>query len=90
METLRDIRVGRLFSIRKLAEAAGVSQVTIQNIEAGRHTPQPGTIRKLAMALGVEPGDVAEFSAAIDAARRGRGKLAADQIGPESRGKVAA
>jgi transcriptional regulator with XRE-family HTH domain len=90
METLRDIRTRRLFSLRGLAEAAGVSQVTIQNVEAGRHSPHPGTIRKLAAALGVEPGEVAEFSAAIEAARRGRGMRTADRIGPESRGKRAA
>jgi len=88
MRPLRDVRAERLFSIRGLAAAAGVSQVTVQNIEAGRHTPQPTTIRKLAKALDVAPRDVAEFANAIEAVQRGKAGRAPDFDSPE--GKAAA
>jgi A/G-specific adenine glycosylase len=40
-------------SLVALAQRAGVSKMTVINIEAGRTTPRPGTIKKLADALGV-------------------------------------
>jgi len=45
---------------RELAEKAGVSRATISDIERGRRpSPQRGTIRALAKALGVAPEDLA-------------------------------
>ena len=72
MRTLREVRVGRLLSIRGLAQLAGVSPQTVQLVEGGRVLPQPGTIRKLAAALEVEPGEIAEFRRAMEAAIRGK------------------
>ncbi len=51
----------RLMTIRSLAEAAGVSPVTVVQIGAGRRTPRPGTIRALSAAIGVAPEQVVEF-----------------------------
>lgn len=43
----------------RLAEEAGVSPTTISGIESGRISrPHFGTLRKLARALGVEPGEL--------------------------------
>ncbi len=72
MATLRTARVQRLLSIRGLAKLAGISPVTLQDLEAGRRVPQPGTIRKLATALEVEPGEIVEFRRAMDAAIEGK------------------
>ena len=48
---------------RELAERAGCSPVTIWRIEAGRATaPQVKTMRRIADALGVQPGEIAEFT----------------------------
>jgi len=55
----------RLLTIRGLAEAAGVSPRTVLLVEHGQQVPRPGTIRKLAAALGVEPAQVREFRAAM-------------------------
>ena len=55
----------RLMTIRSLAEAAGVSPVTVVQIGAGRRTPRPGTIRALSAALGVAPEQVVEFRAVM-------------------------
>jgi DNA-binding Xre family transcriptional regulator len=55
------LRYRRAWSIRDLAAAAGVSTKTVQDVENGRVRPKFVTIRKLSEALGVEPGDVAEF-----------------------------
>ena len=47
-------------SQKELAAAAGVSNRTIVDIEAGRVRPHPATLRKLAKALGVKPAALAE------------------------------
>jgi transcriptional regulator with XRE-family HTH domain len=70
MKTLRETRTERLLTLRDLAQRAGVSFSAIHLIETARSIPRLSMIRKLSDALGVEPGDVAEFSAAIAAAGR--------------------
>jgi transcriptional regulator with XRE-family HTH domain len=72
VKTLREWRVERLLSLRGLAKEASVSLSTLQGVEAGAQLAQPGTIRKLAAALSVEPGEVAEFRRAMEAALRGK------------------
>ncbi len=59
------LRRERLLTIRGLAEAAGVSPRTVLLVEHGEQVPRPGTIKKLAAALGVEPAQVREFRAAM-------------------------
>lgn len=63
--TLRQLRRERLLTIRALAEEAGVSTRTVLQLEHGGQTPRPGTIKKLAAALGVEPARVREFRSAM-------------------------
>jgi transcriptional regulator with XRE-family HTH domain len=41
--------------LARLAARAGVSNLTIINIEHGRTRPRPETVKKLAGALGVSP-----------------------------------
>ena len=72
METLREVRVRRLLSIRGLASRAGVAPLTVQLVEAGRRVPQLGTIRKLAAALDVEPEAITEFRRAMEVALEGK------------------
>ncbi len=62
MPTLREARTRRLFSVRALAEAARVSPTTINLVETGRRLPHFGTMRKIAQALDLEPGEIAEFA----------------------------
>ena len=47
-------------SQRKLAEAAGMSQRAIVDLETDRREPHPSTLGKLAEALGVEPAKLLE------------------------------
>ena len=78
MPTLREVRIRRLLSLRELAKRADVAQRTIVEAEAGRQVPHAKTMRKLAEALGVDPMEVDEFRAAIEAALKGpEGKVAA-------------
>ena len=72
MARLRDVRVRRLLSMRQLAKEAGVAPTTVYLIESGRRLPHYGTIRKLAAALEVEPAEVEEFRAAMEAAAAGK------------------
>ncbi len=67
MKTLREWRRERLMSLDDLAAAAGVSNKTLVQIEHGRQVPRFRTIRRLCETLKVEPRDVAEFAAALDA-----------------------
>jgi transcriptional regulator with XRE-family HTH domain len=57
-------RIRRLkgFTQQSLADAAGVSKMTVYEIEAGRTIPQAETIQALSAALGVDPADVDEFT----------------------------
>ena len=66
MKTLREWRLNRLLSIRGLEAASGVTAKTLVDLEHGRRRPHYATMRKLCAALGVEPGEVAEFAAALD------------------------
>ena len=53
---LRELRLRRALTLRELAALSGVAFDTIHGIETGKHQPRPSTVRKLADALGVEPG----------------------------------
>ncbi len=43
---------------RQLGELSGVAHSTVQQLEALKRGAYPQTLRKLAMALGVEPKDL--------------------------------
>jgi transcriptional regulator with XRE-family HTH domain len=58
-------------TIRELAEVAGVSTRTIVQVEAGQIVPRFATLKKIAAALDVEPREITEFAAAIEAVARG-------------------
>ncbi len=58
VERLRRLRRDRVLSLRELEEKSGVSYNTIWRLEDGRQGAHPRTIRKLAEALGVEPGQL--------------------------------
>lgn len=54
---LRALRNRRVLTLRELAEKAGVSKDTVSRIER-EGTAYPATIRKLAAALNVDPGEL--------------------------------
>jgi DNA-binding Xre family transcriptional regulator len=72
MPTLKEWRAQRLFTVRGLAEAAGVAPVTVHLIETGRSSPTFRVIRALCEALEVQPEEVMEFAAAIEAVGQGK------------------
>jgi transcriptional regulator with XRE-family HTH domain len=63
--TLRDARAAQMLTVRALAAAAGCSPNTVHLVETGQRVPQFETIRKLSDVLGVQPGQIAEFRAAL-------------------------
>lgn len=65
MKPLRAWRLEKLLSAARLAEAAGVSNRTVIDIEHGRVRPKLRTIARLTQALQVHPADVTEFAAVI-------------------------
>lgn len=54
-ERVKAVRTARALSQADLAQLAGVRTATVSEIESGRRTPRPSTIRALARALGVPP-----------------------------------
>ena len=57
-ESLRKHRVERFLSQRELARQAGLHAITLVRLEAGATAPSTRTVRALAAALGVEPGEL--------------------------------
>ena len=55
---LRELRRSRGLSQKEMGEIAGVSSGTVYRLENGLRGAYPGTLRKLAMALGVTPEDL--------------------------------
>lgn len=60
------LRRRKLLSLRDLAAKAGVTVVTLIDIENGRSRPRLMTIRKIAGALEVDPEQVQEFRDVIE------------------------
>ena len=52
-EEVKTLRLDKGLSLQRLAEAAGVSKLTVIRIEAGRSSPRRETLAKLAQALNV-------------------------------------
>jgi transcriptional regulator with XRE-family HTH domain len=55
---LRELREEKAYSVRELADLAGVSRTTLWKLETTGGKAHPRTIRKLAEALGVEPREL--------------------------------
>jgi transcriptional regulator with XRE-family HTH domain len=55
---LKGLREDQAFSVRDLAQEAGISTDTITALEKGRRKAWPRNVRKLADALGVEPREL--------------------------------
>lgn len=57
-DALKVLREGFPLTVRELAELSGVSGSTISGIENKHRNANPSTVRKLAEALRVEPGEL--------------------------------
>lgn len=55
---LRELRVERALTLRMLGEMSGVAYDTINQLELGRRPAHASTIRKLAVALDVQPREL--------------------------------
>ena len=58
MGKLRELRRLRVLTLRELEEESGVSYNTIWRLENGYRQARPSTIRRLAVALGIEPAEL--------------------------------
>jgi transcriptional regulator with XRE-family HTH domain len=71
-ENLRRTRLAQFLSQAELARRSGVHAITITRLEAGRTAPSTRTVRALATALGVAPGEIATPEEVAEADRRQR------------------
>ena len=69
---LKETRARKLLTVRGLAEKAGVSPSTVQNVEQGIYRPSLAVVRKLSEALATDPDEVDEFRASVEAVAQGR------------------
>jgi transcriptional regulator with XRE-family HTH domain len=58
LSRLRALRERAALTQAELAQQAHVTRNTVMRLEAGAYDPRPGTIRKLARALGVRPAEL--------------------------------
>jgi transcriptional regulator with XRE-family HTH domain len=72
---VRALRRAREWSRKELAQRAGVSLVTIERIENGRHQPQEQTRWKLARAFGVSDDELEAGGPAGPAVGNGSAEL---------------
>ncbi len=87
---LRELREAQFLTQLQLAEAAQVAPATIVRIEQGQVTPNFQTIKKLATALGIAPGELVTDAAALSAARRRPRHTTASTEDVKSEGKAVA
>src|SRR6266404_4825960 len=57
-ERLRAIRVLRRLTLKDVADAAGVSESFVSQLERGRSSASVATLQRLAAALGIEVSDL--------------------------------
>jgi transcriptional regulator with XRE-family HTH domain len=69
---LKQWRDRRRWSLRQLGERAGVSYVTISNIETGKLDPRLSTLERLAQALGIDVRALFPTKRRRPTTRRGR------------------
>ena len=55
---LRDLRVRRALTQEELADKADVGTNTVARLERNESEPHMSTLRKLALALGVDPAEL--------------------------------
>jgi len=57
-ERIKSMRERKVWGQAELAREAGIAVNTLYRIEAGLNRPRPSTIRKIAKALGMPPGEL--------------------------------
>ena len=58
MATLKELRIKKVLSQADLSRESGVTVNSICRLERGERKPRFVTIRKLAKALNIDPGDI--------------------------------
>jgi transcriptional regulator with XRE-family HTH domain len=66
MQRLRELRQQRVLTLRELESRSGVAYNTIWHLENGKRGAQPRTLRKLAVALGVDPEELVRVGGGDD------------------------
>lgn len=81
-DTLRNVRLNQFLSQAELARRAGLHPLTVTRLEAGASAPSTRTVRALAEALGVRPGELATPGEVAELRRvLGRGRRSPDADG---------
>jgi len=69
-DNLRRIRLAHFLSQAELARRSGVHALTVTRLESGRTAPSTRTVRALAEALGIQPGELATPQEVAESDRR--------------------
>jgi transcriptional regulator with XRE-family HTH domain len=73
-DNLRRIRLAAFLSQAELGRRSGVHAITITRLESGRTAPSTRTVRALAAALDVPPGQLATPEEVAEADKRQRAR----------------
>lgn len=60
---MQRLRLEAGLSLRGLSRATGLAHDTVQEIEAGKRSPHPGTVKKLADAIGCTVAELVDWQA---------------------------
>ena len=71
---IEELRMEKGLSLKEFGEAAGVNTQTICAIRNGDSTPNPGTLKKIADALGVRVMEIASIEDGYDENHRRPGR----------------
>jgi transcriptional regulator with XRE-family HTH domain len=74
---LREARERRFLTQQALADLVGTTKANISRLETGNQRPRPGTVLRLAEALGVPPEELVDWEAGTDTKGAETGKAAA-------------
>ncbi len=72
MPTLRQTRLAKFWTMRQLAQEAGVALSTVYYLETGRKAAHLATMRRIAATLEVEPLAIDEFRKAWESNLKGK------------------
>ena len=60
---MQRLRLEAGFSLRGLAKASGLAHDTVQEIESGKRSPHPGTVKRIADAIGCTVAELVDWQA---------------------------
>lgn len=69
---LREVRERRFLTQQQLADLVGTTKANVSRLESGTQRPRPGTVLRLAEALGIAPEDLVDWEGGAGTVETGK------------------